>query len=90
VARLNEEAIADFIKTAMNVNSRFSTAFGNNAIASYQVRFSLVKPPKRLRLAKTVLRKYPNFTDVRAALDRSALGKSKQGEAESNWFLYQS
>ena len=79
-----EEAIADY-QIAMNVNSRFSTAFGNNAIALYQVGSQVGKTTEAIKAMKTVLRKYPNFTDVRAALTAALWANQKQGEAESNW-----
>ncbi len=75
-----DEAIADY-QIAMNVNSRFSTAFGNNAIALYQVG----KTDDAIKAMKNILRKYPNFTDVRAALTASLWANKQQGEAESNW-----
>jgi len=75
-----EEAIADY-QIAMNVNSRFSTAFGNNAIALYEIG----KSDEAIKAMKNILRKYPNFTDVRAALTAALWANQKQGEAESNW-----
>ena len=75
-----QEAIADY-QTAMKVNSRFSTAFGNNAIALYEVGES----EAAIKAMKNILRKYPNFTDVRAALTAALWAEKKQGEAESNW-----
>lgn len=78
------EAIADY-QTAMNVNSRFSTAFGNNAIALYQVGSQTGKTDVAIKAMKNILRKYPNFTDVRAALTAALWADQKQGEAESNW-----
>ena len=79
-----EEAIADY-KTAMNVNSRFSTAFGNHAIALYEVGTQAGDTSAAVKAMKTILRKYPNFTDVRAALTAALWVDHKQGEAESNW-----
>jgi len=75
-----DEAIADY-QTAMRVNSRFSTAFGNNAIALYQVG----KTDEAIKAMKNILRKYPNYTDVRAALTAALWANKKAGEAESNW-----
>jgi tetratricopeptide (TPR) repeat protein len=79
-----EEAIADY-QTAMNVNSRFSTAFGNNAIALYQVGSQNGRTDEAIKAMKNILRKYPNFTDVRAALTAALWANKQQGEAESNW-----
>ena len=79
-----QEAIADY-QTAMNVNSRFSTAFGNNAIALYEVGSQNGNTDPAIKAMKNILRKYPNFTDVRAALTAALWADKKQGEAESNW-----
>jgi tetratricopeptide (TPR) repeat protein len=74
------EAIADY-QIAMKVNSRFSTAFGNNAIALYEIG----ETDAAIKAMKNILRKYPNFTDVRASLTAALWVGKKQGEAESNW-----
>ncbi len=79
-----EEAVADY-QTAMKVNSRFSTAFGNNAIALYQIGSQTGNHDQAIKAMKNILRKYPNFTDVRAALTAALWADHKQGEAESNW-----
>ncbi|MBD2188335.1 tetratricopeptide repeat protein [Pseudanabaena mucicola] len=79
-----EEAIADYQK-AMQVNSRFSTAFGNNAIALYELGSQTGDTSAAIKAMKNILRKYPNFTDVRAALTAALWADKKLGEAESNW-----
>ncbi|WP_271254381.1 tetratricopeptide repeat protein [Pseudanabaena sp. Chao 1811] len=79
-----QEAIADYQK-AMQVNSRFSTAFGNNAIALYEVGVQTGDTNTAIKAMKNILRKYPNYTDVRAALTAALWADKKQGEAESNW-----
>ena len=79
-----QEAIADY-QTAMQVNSRFSTAFGNNAIALYEVGAQTGDTDAAIKAMKNILRKYPNFTDVRAALTAALWTDKKLGEAESNW-----
>ena len=79
-----QEAIADY-QTAMQVNPRFSTAFGNNAIALYQLGSETGNTKEALKAMKNILRKYPNFTDVRAALTAALWANQLQGEAESNW-----
>lgn len=79
-----DEAIADY-QIAMKVNSRFSTSFGNNAIALYEVGTRDGNTDSAIKAMKNILRKYPNYTDVRAALVAALWANKKQGEAESNW-----
>ena len=75
-----QEAIADY-EMAMQVDSRFSMAFGNRAIALYEIG----QTDQAIKAMKNILRKYPNFTDIRAALTAALWTDKKQGEAESNW-----
>jgi tetratricopeptide (TPR) repeat protein len=79
-----EEAVADY-QIAMKVNSRFSTSFGNNAIALYEIGTRDGNTDGAIKAMKSILRKYPSYTDVRAALAAALWANKKQGEAESNW-----
>ncbi len=38
-----------------------------------------------IRNMRNIVRKYPNFADMRAALTAAYWEQGKQGEAESNW-----
>ena len=45
----------------------------------------MVKRMKLIRNMRNIVRKYPNFADMRAALTAAYWEQGKKGEAESNW-----
>ncbi len=73
-------AVADY-QTAMQLDSRLTTAYGNYALALYE----LGQKDQAVRTMKNILRKYPNYTDVRAGLVAALWDRKSSGEAESNW-----
>lgn len=73
-------AVADY-QTAMQLDSRLTTAYGNYALALYE----LGQKDQAIRTMKNILRKYPNYTDVRAGLVAALWDRKASGEAESNW-----
>ncbi len=73
-------AIADY-KKATELASDFAFASGNYALALYQVG-ETQEAEKKMR---ALLRKYPNFVDMRAALTAALWQDRKRGEAKSNW-----
>lgn len=75
-----ELAIADF-QTAITLQPSFSLAYGNYALALYQIG----DVPKSLQIMKSLVRKYPSFADMRAALTAVLWETGQRGEAESNW-----
>ncbi|HEY9833478.1 MAG TPA: tetratricopeptide repeat protein, partial [Stenomitos sp.] len=56
-------------------------ARANYALALYQTG----QKEEALRTLRNIIRKYPQFPDVRAALTAALWVDGKQGEAESNW-----
>ncbi len=75
-----EEAKADF-ELAMQADPRQAMARANHAIALYE----LGSTEAAIREMRGILRKYPNFVDVRAALTAVLWQDNRRGEAESNW-----
>ncbi len=73
-------AIADY-KKATELASDFAFANGNYALALYQMG-EIEEAEKKMR---TILRQYPNFVDMRAALTATLWQEQKPGEAKSNW-----
>ncbi|NJK36033.1 MAG: tetratricopeptide repeat protein [Oscillatoriales cyanobacterium SM2_2_1] len=73
-------AKADF-ELAMQADPRQAMARANHAIALYE----LGETDAAIREMRGILRKYPNFVDVRAALTAVLWQENKRGEAESNW-----
>lgn len=74
------EAIADYHKAA-DLAPNFAFARANEALALYQVG----DRDKALRTMRNLVRKYPMFPDMRAALTAVLWEQGNQGEAESNW-----
>ena len=75
-----ELAIADY-QSAINLQPSFSLAYGNYALALYQTD----ETAKSIQIMKSLVRKYPNFADMRAALTAALWENGQRGEAESNW-----
>jgi tetratricopeptide (TPR) repeat protein len=75
-----ELAIADY-QAAITLQPSFSLAYGNYALALYQTG----DISKSLQIMKSLVRKYPSFVDMRAALTAALWEQGQQGEAESNW-----
>ncbi|HEY9705971.1 MAG TPA: tetratricopeptide repeat protein, partial [Allocoleopsis sp.] len=75
-----ESAIADYQK-AMELDRNFVFAQDNYALSLYQVG----ETKKATKIMEGLIRKYPQFADIRAALTVILWADGKQGEAESNW-----
>lgn len=75
-----KEAISDLEK-AVNLNSDFAFAEGNLAIALYQIG----EKERAIYLMKELVKDYPMFADMRAALTVVLWTEGKQGESQSNW-----
>ena len=60
---------------------QFSFAFANRALAQYQ----LGRDAAALRELRALLRRYPEFGDVRAALAAALWGAGLQAQAEGEW-----
>ena len=75
-----EVAISDY-QAAITLQPSFSLAYGNYALALYQAG----EQQQSLRIMKSLVRKYPSFADMRAALTAVLWEAGQQGEAESNW-----
>jgi tetratricopeptide (TPR) repeat protein len=75
-----QEAITDYEK-AVDLNSNFAFAEGNLAIALYQIG----EEKRASYLMKDLVKDYPMFADMRAALTAILWEKGNQGEAQSNW-----
>ncbi|MGB3297830.1 MAG: tetratricopeptide repeat protein [Phormidesmis sp.] len=73
-------AIADY-QAAITLQPSFSRAYGNYALALYPVGDA----SKSIQIMKSLVRKYPGFADMRAALTAVLWDQGQQGEAESNW-----
>jgi predicted Zn-dependent protease len=59
----------------------FVFARANYALALYQTG----QTEAAIRQMRNIVRKYPNFADMRAALTSAYWEQGRQGEAESNW-----
>ncbi len=75
-----QEALADYEK-AVAIAPSFSLARANAALVTYQ----LGNNTEAIRQLRNLVRKYPMFPDVRAAMTAVLWVEGKQGEAESNW-----
>lgn len=72
---------ADFYGKAYKLAPGFSFAAANQSLALYQ----LGKTKEAIRTMKSLLRRYPDFPDMRAALTAASWRAGELGEAESNW-----
>ncbi len=73
-------AIADY-QAAITLQPSFSLAYGNYALALYQTG----DIQQSMQIMKSLVRKYPSFVDMRAALTAALWDQGQPGEAESNW-----
>ncbi len=75
-----------FVKCLEINSAHLLTTYGSHRYVSlYQIGSQTGNPDPAIKAMKNILRKYPNFTDVRAALTAALWADHKQGEAESNW-----
>ncbi len=75
-----EQAISDYQK-AFELAPDYALARANYAIALYQTG----ETETAIRTMKNIVRKYPKFADMRAALTAALWVQGNFGEAESNW-----
>ena len=73
-------ALKDYQK-ASDLARDFAVARANLALVTYQIG----EHQEALRQIKNLVRKYPTFADVRAAITAILWVDGEQGEAESNW-----
>lgn len=66
---------------AARLAPEFSFAAGNRALALYQ----LGETQEAVREMRALLRRYPGFDDMRAALVGALWALGKEGDAETNW-----
>ena len=74
-------ALEDY-EQAAKLMPNFALANANAAIALYQVG----RAEDSIRRLRGLVRKYPRFADVRAALTAVLWAEGRGGEAESNWY----
>jgi tetratricopeptide (TPR) repeat protein len=75
-----ESAVEDYQRAA-DLATDFAFARANYALALYQVD----QTQEAIRTMKNLVRKYPQFADMRAALTAVLWAEGQAGEAESNW-----
>lgn len=75
-----QDALNDYQKAA-DLAPTFPIARGNASLIQYQ----LGDRPEAIRNMRNLVRKYPMYSDMRAALAATLWVEGKQGEAESNW-----
>ena len=75
-----QEALEDY-QEAANIAPDFPMARGNAALVQYQ----LGDRTEAIRNMRNLVRKYPMYSDMRAALAAALWVEGQQGEAESNW-----
>jgi tetratricopeptide (TPR) repeat protein len=75
-----QQALQDYQK-ATELAPNFAFASANAALTLYQ----LGESERALQKIRNLVRKYPLFPDMRAALTAILWTKGQQGEAESNW-----
>jgi tetratricopeptide (TPR) repeat protein len=75
-----QEAITYYQKAA-EIAPNFAFARANYALALYQID----QREEAIRTMRNIIRKYPQFPDIRAALTAALWVDGKRGEAESNW-----
>lgn len=76
------EAAIDYYKRAVSLAPQFAFAAANLTLAKYQVGKNDVAT---LREMRTLLRRYPDFSDVRAALTAALWESGLQSQAEDEW-----
>ena len=75
-----QDALKDYLK-AVELEPEFALARANAALMTYQVG----DRQSALQQMRNLVRKYPMFPDMRAALTAVLWVEGKQGDAESNW-----
>ena len=75
-----QDALADYQKAA-DLAPNFPLARGNASLIIYQIG----DRSEAIRNMHNLVRKYPMYSDIRAALAAALWVEGKQGEAESNW-----
>lgn len=75
-----QEALKDYQKAA-DIAPNFPIARGNASLVQYQIG----DRTEAIRNMRNLVRKYPMYSDMRAALAAALWVEGKQGEAESNW-----
>ena len=75
-----QEALEDYSQ-AGNIAPNFAIARGNATLMMYQIG----DRPEAIRQMRNLVRKYPMYSDMRAALAAALWVEGQQGEAESNW-----
>ena len=75
-----QEALTDY-QQAADIAPNFAIARGNAALITYQ----LGNRSEAVRQMRNLVRKYPMFSDIRAALAAALWVDGHKGEAESNW-----
>ncbi len=75
-----QDALADY-QLAADLAPTFPLARGNASLIMYQ----LGDRSEAIRNMRNLVRKYPMYSDMRAALAAALWEEGKQGEAESNW-----
>ena len=75
-----QEALDDY-QQAADLAPSFPMARGNASLIQYQ----LGDRDEAIRNMRNLVRKYPMYSDMRAALAATLWVEGKQGEAESNW-----
>jgi tetratricopeptide (TPR) repeat protein len=77
-----DKAVECFGKAA-SLSSRFSFASANRCVAL----FAAGSVNESIREMRTLLRRYPDFADTRAALTAALWSVGKEADAESNWYV---
>lgn len=75
-----DAAVQDY-RQAADLDPAFALARVNYGLALYQTE----QPQEAMRVLRSVVRKYPNFPDARAALTAGLWAIGQRGEAESQW-----
>lgn len=75
-----QDALADY-QLAAKLDPTFAMARGNASLIQYQIGDRL----EAIRNIRNLVRKYPMYSDMRAALAAALWVEGQQGEAESNW-----
>lgn len=75
-----QDALNDY-QQAANLAPTFPLARGNASLVQYQIGDRL----EAIRNMRNLVRKYPMYSDMRAALAAALWVEGQQGEAESNW-----
>ena len=73
-------ALADYLQAA-EIAPKFPMARGNASLIMYQMG----DRTEAIRNMRNLVRKYPMYSDMRAALAAALWAEGQQGEAESNW-----